>query len=65
MPWILGLVQKPAPDKPSRVTAARLSQTSQEAELQAAVDKATEAEARASEAEIRLKAAKVWGRAWG
>lgn len=33
----------------------------QEAELQAAIDKATEAEARASEAEVRMKEARVRG----
>jgi hypothetical protein len=38
---------------------APLYQKKQEAELQAALDKATEAEARASEAEIRMREAKV------
>jgi hypothetical protein len=55
----------PAADKRTHFLAAAPLHSLQEAELQAAVDKATEAEARASEAEARMKEARVRGGAGG
>jgi hypothetical protein len=52
-------VQRAEPRRHTSVCVAATTSPPQEAELQAAVDKAVEAEARASEAEVRMREAKV------